>query len=189
MDLKRPAGKHWKKAVVLVSAAIVGVVLLSGGTEAQVTPQTVELAKIDVQKLSAGYRASKVIGSSVVNDAHEFIGKIDDPPRRQGTICSTFDRRLLGHGHSLGCRPLRHATVRRKAGSVPRRHQGRAQNAARVQVRNAVISAKVLIFKQSSGTLRIRNHSSPLSAACRFDRRTVARVDGRIPHPSFLRDQ
>ena len=31
-----------------------------------------------MQKLSAGYRASKVIGSSVVNDAHEFIGKIDD---------------------------------------------------------------------------------------------------------------
>jgi PRC-barrel domain len=38
----------------------------------------VELAHVDVQKLSAGYRASKVIGSSVVNDANETIGKIDD---------------------------------------------------------------------------------------------------------------
>jgi hypothetical protein len=79
MDLKRLAGKkNWKKAVVLASAVIIGVVLLSGSTEAQVTSQTVELAKINVQKLSAGYRASKVIGSSVVNDAQEFIGKIDD---------------------------------------------------------------------------------------------------------------
>jgi sporulation protein YlmC with PRC-barrel domain len=31
-----------------------------------------------VQKLSAGYRASKVIGSNVLNDANETIGKIDD---------------------------------------------------------------------------------------------------------------
>jgi PRC-barrel domain len=77
MDLKRVEG-NWKKAVVFASAAIIGVVLLTGGAEAQVTPQTIELAKIDVQKLAAGYRASKVIGSSVVNDANEFIGKIDD---------------------------------------------------------------------------------------------------------------
>jgi len=31
-----------------------------------------------VQKLAAGYRSSKVIGSSVVNDANETIGTIDD---------------------------------------------------------------------------------------------------------------
>jgi hypothetical protein len=31
-----------------------------------------------VQKLAAGYRASKIIGSGVVNDANETIGKIDD---------------------------------------------------------------------------------------------------------------
>ena len=31
-----------------------------------------------MQKLSAGYRASKVIGSNVLNDANETIGKIDD---------------------------------------------------------------------------------------------------------------
>ena len=41
-------------------------------------PQTVELAKVDVQKLAAGYRASKVIGSSVVNEENEVIGKVDD---------------------------------------------------------------------------------------------------------------
>jgi hypothetical protein len=31
-----------------------------------------------VQKLAASYRTSKVIGSSIVNDAHEAVGKIDD---------------------------------------------------------------------------------------------------------------
>jgi hypothetical protein len=36
------------------------------------------LVKVDVQTLAAGYRASKVIGSGVVNDANEAIGKIDD---------------------------------------------------------------------------------------------------------------
>ena len=66
------------KSLVLASAAMISIALLSGGAGAQGTPQTVELANVDVQKLSAGYRASKVIGSSVVNDANETIGTVDD---------------------------------------------------------------------------------------------------------------
>jgi PRC-barrel domain protein len=67
-----------KKLVVLASAAMIGMALVSGGAGAQGTPQTIELVKVDVQKLAAGYRASKVIGSSVVNDVNETIGKIDE---------------------------------------------------------------------------------------------------------------
>jgi hypothetical protein len=67
-----------KKTTVVVSAALASVFLLSGPAVAQGTSQTVEIAKVDVQKLSAGYRASKVIGSNVLNDANEAIGKIDD---------------------------------------------------------------------------------------------------------------
>ncbi len=68
-----------KRVVILAGAAIIGLALLSGGARAQGTPQTVELlVKVDVQKLAAGYRASKIIGSAVVNDADETIGKIDD---------------------------------------------------------------------------------------------------------------
>jgi len=67
-----------KKAMMLASAAMVGVALLSCPAGAQGTSQTVDLAKVDVQKLSAGYRASRVVGSSVLNDANESIGKIDD---------------------------------------------------------------------------------------------------------------
>ena len=67
-----------KRVLVLASATMIGVALLSGDAGAQGTPQTVDLVKVDVQKLAAGYRASKVIGSSVVNDGGETIGKIDD---------------------------------------------------------------------------------------------------------------
>jgi sporulation protein YlmC with PRC-barrel domain len=45
---------------------------------ADIAPQTIEIAKVDVQMLQAGYRASKVIGTSVVNDSNETIGKVDD---------------------------------------------------------------------------------------------------------------
>jgi sporulation protein YlmC with PRC-barrel domain len=67
-----------KKTMIIVSAALAGVVLLPSGAGAQGTAQTVDIAKVDVQTLPAGYRASKVIGSSVLNDANETIGKIDD---------------------------------------------------------------------------------------------------------------
>ena len=67
-----------RKTITVISAALASMVLLSGPAGAQGTTQTVEVAKVDVQKLSAGYRASKVIGSSVLNDANEAIGKIDD---------------------------------------------------------------------------------------------------------------
>ena len=67
-----------KKMMLLASAAMIGVGLLAAEASAQGVPQVVEIAKVDVQKVAAGYRASKVIGSSVVNDANETIGKIDD---------------------------------------------------------------------------------------------------------------
>lgn len=68
------------KSIMFASAAILsaGIVFVSNGVGAQGMPQTVELAKVDVQKLAAGYRASKVIGSNVVNEENEVIGKVDD---------------------------------------------------------------------------------------------------------------
>jgi hypothetical protein len=64
--------------IICASAAMIGVFLVVGPAKTQVAPQTVQLAKVNVQELAAGYRASKVIGSSVTNDANETIGKIDD---------------------------------------------------------------------------------------------------------------
>src|ERR1017187_9003469 len=67
-----------KKTMLLASAAIIGVSFLTAPAKAQGVPQAVEITKVDVQKVAAGYRASKVIGSSVLNEANQTIGKIDD---------------------------------------------------------------------------------------------------------------
>ena len=67
-----------KKTMLLASASLICIVVLATHANAQGVSQTVEITKVDVQKVAAGYRASKVIGSSVVNDANETIGKIDD---------------------------------------------------------------------------------------------------------------
>ena len=67
-----------KKAMLIVSAAIMSLSVLTVYAKAQGVPQSVEITKVDVQKVAAGYRASKVVGSSVVNDANQTIGKIDD---------------------------------------------------------------------------------------------------------------
>lgn len=63
---------------LLTSATMVSLALLSSAVLAQGPPQTIQIAKVDVQTLAAGYRASKVIGSTLVNDGNESIGKIDD---------------------------------------------------------------------------------------------------------------
>jgi hypothetical protein len=87
-----------------------------GPAAAQVAPQTVELAKVNVQKLAAGYRASKVIGSSVANNDNETIGKIDDllvSSDGKGPICRALDRRLSRHGQSFGGGSLRQPEIYR----------------------------------------------------------------------------
>lgn len=58
------------------AAAIALSVLAAGPGFAQGQPQTI--TKVDVQQVSTGFRASKVIGADVVNGANESIGKIDD---------------------------------------------------------------------------------------------------------------
>lgn len=67
-----------KKSIFLAGAAMIGISLVSGSANAQGAPQSVELVKVDVQTLAAGYRASKVIGTKVVNDAQETIGEIEE---------------------------------------------------------------------------------------------------------------
>jgi hypothetical protein len=51
---------------------------MSGPVFAQGAPQKLAVVKIDPQVLAMGYRASKVVGSTVVNEADETVGTIDD---------------------------------------------------------------------------------------------------------------
>jgi hypothetical protein len=64
-------------SVLAIGAAAVAL-LASAPGHAQGAAQTVQLAKIDVVQVASGYRASKIIGGSVVNDANETVGKVDD---------------------------------------------------------------------------------------------------------------
>ncbi len=64
---------------IAIAAAVAAVALLANvPVYAQGAPQTVQLAKVDVVKTATGYRASKIIGGTVVNDANETVGKVDD---------------------------------------------------------------------------------------------------------------
>ena len=51
---------------------------LAGPAFSQGTPQTVALVKVDPQSVATGFRSSKVVGASVVNEANETVGAIDD---------------------------------------------------------------------------------------------------------------
>ncbi len=66
--------------LLLVTAALAAATAIAAPAFvlAQGAPQTVQLAKLDVIKVATGYRASKVIGTSVVNEANDTVGKIDD---------------------------------------------------------------------------------------------------------------
>jgi sporulation protein YlmC with PRC-barrel domain len=92
-----------------LQASIVGAVILAAAAAsptafAQGAPQTVQLAKVDVVKVASGYRASKVIDKSVVNDANETVGKVDDiiiSPDGNGAFAIVSVGGFLGMGNKL----------------------------------------------------------------------------------------
>lgn len=61
-------------AVVLVVASLA----VPGSGPRPVQAQAVELVILDVTAVARGYRASRLTGSSVVNDRDERIGTLDD---------------------------------------------------------------------------------------------------------------
>ena len=67
-----------KCSFILMSAVAATAAMLSGPVYAQLAPQTVTLMKVDPQTLATGYRSSKIVGSTVVNDANQTVGSIDD---------------------------------------------------------------------------------------------------------------
>jgi hypothetical protein len=64
--------------VTLLAGAVVLAVGLSGAAYSQGAPQTLSLMKVDPATLATGYRTSKVVGSTVYNEANEAVGTIDD---------------------------------------------------------------------------------------------------------------
>jgi PRC-barrel domain len=71
-------GPIMTRSIALLAGAAVFVAILSGSAFSQGAPQTLSLMKVDPQILATGYRTSKVVGSTVVNEANEDVGTIDD---------------------------------------------------------------------------------------------------------------
>ena len=67
-----------RSSLLAIAAAAALALPFAAPAHAQGAPQTVQLAKVDVMKTATGYRASKIIGGTVVNDANETVGKVDD---------------------------------------------------------------------------------------------------------------
>ena len=62
----------------LSGAVAMAIVMQGAQTFAQGAQQTAGIVKVDPQTVATGYRVSKVVGSTVVNDANETVGTIDD---------------------------------------------------------------------------------------------------------------
>jgi len=74
----RLKGTTMKGLFTSLAAAAIIAAALSGPALSQGTPQTLSVMKVDPQSVATGYRTSKVVGSSVVNEAGESVGTIDD---------------------------------------------------------------------------------------------------------------
>jgi hypothetical protein len=61
-----------------IGALSLGAAMIYQPAAAQGAPQVVALVKIDPTTVATGYRASKILGAAVINEAKESIGKIDD---------------------------------------------------------------------------------------------------------------
>src|SRR5690349_21624756 len=60
----------------LLLAAAVAAVSISAPAFAQGTPQTV--VNMNVSNVSSGWRATKIIGATIYNEADERVGTVDD---------------------------------------------------------------------------------------------------------------
>ena len=66
------------RLITLLTGAAILAATLSTPAFSQGAPQTVSLMKVDPASLATGYRTSKVVGSTVVNEANVTVGTIDD---------------------------------------------------------------------------------------------------------------
>jgi hypothetical protein len=66
------------RSIIFLAGAAFFAASVSGQAFSQGAPQTVSLMKVDPASLATGYRTSKVVGSTVVNETNQTVGTIDD---------------------------------------------------------------------------------------------------------------
>jgi hypothetical protein len=67
-----------EKTATIGWAVLVGAMSAAPAVLAQGAPQSVTEVRVDVAKVEAGYRASKINGAAVYNSKKERIGTVDD---------------------------------------------------------------------------------------------------------------
>ncbi len=97
------------KTTLLGLAVLVGAAGGASVAQAQGAPQSVTEVRVDVAKVDAGYRASKIIGATVYNANKEKMGTVDDlilgpPDWAPYAVLSVGG--LLGVGNHLVTVPL-----------------------------------------------------------------------------------
>ena len=99
-----------------LSLLAAGVALSVGGAAfAQGGPQALNVPKIDVVKVATGLRATRMIGETVVNDANEIVGKVDDliiVPDGKGPVVILSVGGFLGVGTRLVAVPYESLRIR-----------------------------------------------------------------------------
>jgi sporulation protein YlmC with PRC-barrel domain len=63
---------------IRILSAVAVTMMLGAQAFAQGAPQTAGVMKVDPATVATGYRVSKVVGSTVVNEANETVGTVDD---------------------------------------------------------------------------------------------------------------
>ena len=91
---------------IIVSTAFVAVIAAGLGSHAmgQGAPQTVAIMEADPQTVATGFRASKIVGSSVVNEENETVGSVDDlivTPNEKAPYAVLSVGGFLGAGHEM----------------------------------------------------------------------------------------
>jgi sporulation protein YlmC with PRC-barrel domain len=67
-----------RKPLIILAAPLAITPAAAFAPQRRAEAQAVQLVVVDVKVVANGYRASKLTGSSVVNDKNERIGTIDD---------------------------------------------------------------------------------------------------------------
>src|SRR6476659_3980397 len=71
-------GTTLRQFIALLAIAVVMAAGIGGQALAQGAPQTVGIMKVDPATVATGFRSSKIVGSSVVNEANETVGSVED---------------------------------------------------------------------------------------------------------------
>jgi hypothetical protein len=66
------------KFAIVTCAVMLATAFATDTLRAQGTVQSITTTRVDVVQLASGYRASKIIGSTVYNESRDTIGTIDD---------------------------------------------------------------------------------------------------------------